>query len=315
MDTLLLRHADVTAHLQALFLLEDLRAGFLAHAAGKTGAGRLPLQAMDGAHVSLPGLLPDVPAYTLRAEPAREATDGRPSVLLHDSGSGKLLAIMDALMLTRVTRSVVGALAADALARPDAARVAVLGVGEESVGQLKALRLVRSLRHLRIYDADPFRAASLAARLYQELSLPSHGALSVEEAVADADLVLCLGAVEPSVLTGGLVRPGTHISVLGPLEPGQGPVAGALLREAHFVVDDRRLALERGAAAGAGVGADAIDAELGEVLAGSAPGRTAPPEVTVFAGVGLPFQDLVAAWQVYQAVREDEGVQRFAFSP
>ncbi|MCI0571140.1 MAG: ornithine cyclodeaminase family protein [Myxococcaceae bacterium] len=313
MDTLLLRHADVSSHLQALFLLEDLRAGFLAKAEGRTGEGRA--EALQGAHVSLPGVLPAVPAYTLRVEPALDATEGRPSLLLHAAPTGRLLAIMDAVYLTRLTRAVVGALAADVLARQDASRVALLGAGDGAVAQLKALRLVRSLSHLRIWDTDPFRSAGLAARLYRDMSLPAHGALTVSEAVEDADVVLCVAPFDEPVLTSTLVRPGTHVSVLGPALPGHGPVAGELLRAARFVCDDRRLALEQGAAAGAGVGADVIDAELGDVLAGRAPGRRSEEERTVFGGVGLPFQDLVGAWQLYQAVRSDEDVQRFAFSP
>jgi len=45
---------------------------------------------------------------------------------------------------------------------------------------------------------------------------------------------------------------------------------------------------------------EAIDAELGELLAGAHPGRTSPSEITVFGGVGLAFQDLVVAWEVYR---------------
>jgi ornithine cyclodeaminase/alanine dehydrogenase-like protein (mu-crystallin family) len=56
-----------------------------------------------------------------------------------------------------------------------------------------------------------------------------------------------------------------------------------------------------GAAGGAGVGAEVIDAELGEVIAGVSPGRTDPGQITIFGSVGLAFQDLVIAWLAYQA--------------
>jgi len=59
-----------------------------------------------------------------------------------------------------------------------------------------------------------------------------------------------------------------------------------------------------GAIAGAGLGPDAIHAELGEVIAGVMPGRTRDDQITIFGTVGLAFQDLPAAWQVYSRARE-----------
>ena len=68
-----------------------------------------------------------------------------------------------------------------------------------------------------------------------------------------------------------------------------------------------------GALAGVGLGEEAIHAELGEVLAGTKSGRTDAGQVTIFGAVGLPFQDLVAAWHIYQGARTDDEVQRVDF--
>jgi ornithine cyclodeaminase/alanine dehydrogenase-like protein (mu-crystallin family) len=43
--------------------------------------------------------------------------------------------------------------------------------------------------------------------------------------------------------------------------------------------------------------------ELGDVLSGAHPGRRSNREITIYGGVGLAFQDTIAAWQIYQAVR------------
>lgn len=67
--------------------------------------------------------------------------------------------------------------------------------------------------------------------------------------------------------------------------------------------DDRDLAVEMGAAGGAGLGPEAIDAELGEVIGGVREGRRTPEQITVYGGVGLAFQDLVAAWHIYERAR------------
>ena len=82
-------------------------------------------------------------------------------------------------------------------------------------------------------------------------------------------------------------------------EPVKGEVDAGLIAGSLFVCDDRDLAARMGAIAGAGLGPDAIHAELGEVIAGVKPGRTRPDQITIFGSVGLAFQDLAAAWQVY----------------
>lgn len=88
---------------------------------------------------------------------------------------------------------------------------------------------------------------------------------------------------------------------MGPDEPGKCEVSAEVIRNAVFVCDDRALAVSMGAIGGAKLAADAISAELGEVIGGAHPGRTNADQITVYGGVGLAFQDAVAAWQIYRA--------------
>jgi ornithine cyclodeaminase/alanine dehydrogenase-like protein (mu-crystallin family) len=53
-----------------------------------------------------------------------------------------------------------------------------------------------------------------------------------------------------------------------------------------------------------GIGPDHIRAELGEVLVGAHPGRTADDELTVFKSLGLAVEDLAAADLCVQRARE-----------
>jgi ornithine cyclodeaminase/alanine dehydrogenase-like protein (mu-crystallin family) len=98
--------------------------------------------------------------------------------------------------------------------------------------------------------------------------------------------------------------PGTHITTLGADESGKCEIAADALKSAVVVVDDRRLAVEMGAVGGAGLGPEVIHAELGEVLAGKRSGRTDAAQITVFASVGLAFQDLAAGWLAYTLARQ-----------
>lgn len=319
MRTLLLNRSAVSRNLQALTLLEDMREAFRTDALARTVApqrSRVPLHSEGTALVLFPGSLPGIPAYTVKVHakfpgqtPAIQGV-----VQLHDLATGSLLAMMDSGHLTAVRTGVTGALAADVLARPEASRVALIGAGRQAVLQLKSLRLVRSLSHARVYDTEPARALAFATRMYKELSLPVRMADSVEEAVEDADIVVTATWSRQPFLHAGMVRPGTHITTLGADEPGKAELSAELLKQSLFIVDHRGLAVSSGAAGGAGLGEDAIHAELGEVLAGMKPGRTSPEQVTVFGSVGLPFQDLAAAWHVYQAAQGDEALQGLDFT-
>jgi ornithine cyclodeaminase len=276
---------------------------------------RAPLHADGTALVLFPGTLPGIPAYTVKVHarfPGRSpAIQG--VVQLHDLETGALLAVIDSGHLTALRTGVVGALAADVLARPDASRVALIGAGPQASMQLKSLRLVRSLNHVRIYDPDLARSIDFATRMYHALNLPVRPAESVEEAVADADIVVTATSATEPFLFPGMLRGGTHVTALGADEPGRAEVSAGLLRQSTFFCDHRALTLAMGALGGVGLGEEAVHAELGEVLAGTKSGRTDAGQVTIFGAVGLPFQDLVAAWHIYQGARTDDEVRRVDF--
>ncbi len=318
MSTLLLTRTDVIRHMEALTLLSEMRDAFRADAEARSvepQRARAPLHAEGSALVVFPGTLPGIPAYTVKVHarfPGRSpAIQG--VVQLHDLETGALLAVMDSGHLTALRTGVVGALASDVLARQDASRVALIGAGPQASMQLKSLRLVRSLSHVRVHDVEVARAVDFAARMYQALKLPVRPAMSVEEAVEDADIVITATPSREPFLFPGMLRAGTHVTTLGADEPGKAEVSAGLLRQSTFFCDNRALNLAMGAPAGAGLGEECIHAELGEVLAGTKSGRTDVGQVTLFGAVGLPFQDLVAAWHVYQGARTDDSVQRVDF--
>ena len=318
MSTLLLGRGDVLRCMDALSLLEEMRAAFRADAAPRLAEPHLARATPTGLsplEVAFPGVLPGIPATSVSLRTGGGGAP-RPGLVHLSSDTGELLALLDASHLTALRTGVVGALAADVLARPESSRVALLGAGPQASMQLKSLRLVRSLQHVRVYDENLPRAAELAGRLYTALNLPVHPAVSVEEAVEDADIVVVAldgtQDLREPVLLPGMLRAGTHVNVLE-ARPGLAALSAGLLRQSTVVCDHRALHAAQGLPASVGLGAEALQAELGEVLTGQRPGRTAPDQVTVFGALGLPFQDLTAAWHVYQAARNDEDVRRMDF--
>jgi ornithine cyclodeaminase len=308
MATLVLTRADVRALLDPGALVPALRDAFRASStpgAPRAERVRTALPGPGTATVLFPGAVPGIPAYTVKVH--AKFPDADPAIrgvlCLHDADTGALLALLDSTHLTAVRTGVTGALAADLLARADARRVAVVGCGVQGEQQLRALAGLRPLERAWAYDTRPERAQAFAARLANALGLPVEPAATLAAALRAADVVLAATWARAPFLHAADVRPGMHVTTLGADEPGKAEVAADVLRDAVFVCDDRDLTVRMGAAGGVGLGPEAIDAELGEVLAGRHPGRRTDAEVTVYGGVGLAFQDLVAAWQVYRAAR------------
>ena len=102
------------------------------------------------------------------------------------------------------------------------------------------------------------------------------------DAVRDADVIITATWSKEPFLTRSMVRDGVHITAVGADEPAKGEVDAGLITSSLFVCDDRDLAASMGAIAGAGLGPDAIHAELGEVIAGVKPGRTRDDQITIF---------------------------------
>ncbi|MFJ5550912.1 ornithine cyclodeaminase family protein [Streptomyces sp. NPDC093225] len=308
--TRILTRSDLLAVLDPAACLEALADGFRTVAAAAGAAGqrvRTDLPFAGTATALLPGLLPGVPAYTVKvnAKFPGAAPALRGVVCLHAGADGELLALLDSATLTAWRTGLAAALGTHVLAAPDPAGDAVLGVvgaGAQADLMVAGLRRVRTFREIVVHDTDPARAGAFAAR---------HGGRtggrvldSARTVAAAADVVLLATWARDPLLSLADTRPGQHLTSLGADEPGKRELAPDLLRASFLVVDDLALAAASGAPATAGLPASAVDAVLGDVLRGARPGRTGPGDLTVYAPVGLPWQDLAVAWWAYRTAAE-----------
>lgn len=297
MLTAFLSRADVSRHLQALLLLKELKDSLTArHKAASVRTLRFEPSPPDSTLVRQ-AALEGVPAWmvTVRSETAK----GTRSVLqLHDAGTGQLMAMMDAGHLMMLRASLMSALAADVLARPDAKNVAVLGAGAAASSALKALRLVRSIEQVWLHEPNIVDNFELSRRLQTTLSMAIYAVDTAPEAVADADLVVL---TQPISLEGVTFKPGAHVTLLSAETFPSSPLPSAAFLKARRFCDASEPVLEWG---------QPFHAELGEVLSGEKPGRQSADELTFFASVGPASLDLLAAWHVFEGARHDEGLTR-----
>ena len=327
--TLLLSRSDLEQVLDVRACLEVLRQGFLAPAPAIVPQRiRTDLPGPGTATVLLPGLVPDLPAYSVKvnAKFPRSRPALRGVVCLHDTGTGELLAVLDSATVTAWRTGLAAALAIHELARRDVGTVAVIGAGAQAELVLRGLGALRSWRRLAVFDLDPAAANRLAGR---PGARPSGGptggtgdaladgtierAASPAAAVAEAGIVILATWSRQPLLDAEDVAPGTHLTSLGADEPGKAELSPGLLAAARVFVDDVPLALASGALGTAGLPAEAAAGTLGQVLRKTIPGRRSEAERTVYTPVGLPAQDLALAWSAYQQAQRAGRGQEFDF--
>jgi ornithine cyclodeaminase len=229
-------------------------------------------------------------------------------VLFFDTQRGMLRAIVDATSITAIRTAAVSGVATDLLARPDAGDLAIIGAGTQAHTHLQAMNAVRRLRRVRVFSLPQGSAQEFAER-ESRAGLPVEVAARAAEAVAGADLICTTTTAAEPVLRGEWVSPGAHINAVGAYTPLTRELDSALVAGARLYAD-RRESLLREAGEflipkGEGlIGDDHVVGEVGEVLAGNAPARTSPEQITLFKSLGIAIEDLAAACHVYAKAKE-----------
>lgn len=303
--TVLLTRTDVRGLLSIDTVLEALRHGFTAAAPPIPPLrvrSDLPRPA-SSATALLPGLITGVPAYTVKVN--AKFPDAAPAlrglVCLHSADDGDLLAVMDSAEITAWRTGLAAALATERLAPPGGDTLGFVGAGAQAGMVLRGLAALRRYDSVVICDLSAGRAAEFAAMARTLTHAPAQVVPTPRQVAAAASTVVVATWAREPLLDAPDVPPGSHLTTLGADEPGKRELSAGLLRAATVIVDDVELNLRMGAVGNAGLGTEEIAATLGEVLTGRHPGRGGPAERTVYAPVGLPWQDLALAWPLYQA--------------
>jgi len=230
-------------------------------------------------------------------------------VILFEPETGAPVCVVHAGEITAIRTAAASAVATDALARKDARRLAILGYGEQAATHARAISKVRDLESISVWGRSPQRAQAFAERMQKELAVPVVTAITVEDAVAAADIICTVTAAAEPILKGSWVWPGTHVNLVGSGHAGPAEVDHDLVVRSRFVADSREGVLAQGAeflrAKAAGLIDDEhIVAEIGQVLAGEIEGRRSTEEITVYKSLGHVVQDLATAWALYSQAEE-----------
>jgi ornithine cyclodeaminase len=221
-------------------------------------------------------------------------------MVLFSARTGLVEAVLfDNGFLTDVRTAAAGAVAARWLAREDARTVGIIGSGAQARLQLEALTLVRDIESARVWGRDSAKAAALAEEMAEMLGLRVEPVASAEEAVRDADIVVTTTPSTSPLVEAGWLHPGQHLTAMGSDAEHKNEIEPAVLARADLYVCDRRSqAVRLGElhhAVAAGTVAEDLGVELGEVVAGKAPGRADSEKITVADLTGTGVQDTAIA--------------------
>ncbi|QJP17324.1 ornithine cyclodeaminase family protein [Starkeya sp. ORNL1] len=241
------------------------------------------------------------------------------AILLFDRETGAPVCVVDAGEVTAIRTACASAAATDALARPDATHLAILGTGEQAWQHALAMSHVRPLESVVFWGRSEAKAHELRARIKVALALPTNVAESAAAAAHGADIICTTTSASEPILLSADVADGTHINVVGSSYAGPSEIDGALVQRARFFPDHRDSVLAQGAeylwAKAAGlVTEDHVLAEIGAVFADKAPGRQSSGDVTIYKSLGLIVQDLASAAYLYRrrsaSSSQDSGERR-----
>ena len=208
------------------------------------------------------------------------------TVTLFDGVTGVPRAVLNASAITAIRTAAVSALATRTLMRQDARTLAILGRGHQGGPHLEAHRAVHDWERIVMWSPSYLEEAATA-----------------EEAVRAADVVVTVTSAREPIVERAWLRPGTHVTAAGSSIPTTRELDTQTMVDASLFVDRRESTLNEAGdylfplREGA-IGPEHIKAELGEVLIGAHPGRTADDELTVFKSLGLAVEDLAAAEHV-----------------
>ena len=231
-------------------------------------------------------------------------------VAVFDSETGRPLAVMDGELLTAMRTGAASGVATDALARKNVSVAAVIGAGVQGMRQLEAVCNVRTIREALVFDPDRERAEVFATDMGRRLGRTVR-VLDTVSAVFAADVVCTATSSGMPVVADADLAKGAHVNAIGTYRPDTREIPGAAVARATLVVDSREACLAEAGELVMAMAEGDLDptvspAEIGEVLAGSRPGRTEDSELTIFKSVGNAVQDLAVAGLILEEARRLE---------
>jgi ornithine cyclodeaminase len=228
--------------------------------------------------------------------PARGLPRHNSTIVLLDQETGRLRAVIEAGQVNAYRTAAADAVAADLLARRQARTLAIFGAGNQARYEVAALARIRPIDTVLVVARPSPRRDAFVDEINSSGQIAR--AVSAEEAVRAADIVITATPSRAPLFEADWVGPGTHVVSMGSDAPGKHELPTELLSRARLFCDLPSQPVQIGDFQHA---REAIDAgaltvtPIGDVIEARAPGRGSDEEITVFDSSGISLQDLYMA--------------------
>jgi len=240
-----------------------------------------------------------------------------PLLILFDSDTGALKAIIEAFALGQLRTASASGVATNLLAAKAADDFAMIGTGKQAMTQVAAALAVRSIKRIRVFGRNLERCEQFAARVKREFEIETIASRSIPEAVAGASIITVATRATEPILTAEMIARGTHINAIGAIVPGRAEITRDVLdRCSQIVVDNvpqaQKLSRELMDLFGAGdqEGWKRVSSLADLVARGES--RGASGDLTLFKSLGMGISDLALGVEIYRKARADGLGREFA---
>lgn len=218
-------------------------------------------------------------------------------VVVWDSEIGVMKGIVLGRKLGELRTGAIGGIAIKYMSDPGATRLALIGAGAQARAQLLAAMAVRTITGVRVYSRDDSARRAFAKAMSTEMGLVVESVSSAEEAVRNADIVVCATTSTTPVICASWLKPGAHINTVGPKSAGRHELGLDVADAADFIATD---SLEQVRAYADGFFLDGSPhlgrfADLADLADGNCSPRPCGHETTLFCSVGLAGTEVLVA--------------------
>jgi alanine dehydrogenase len=230
-------------------------------------------------------------------------------VMLYESETGDLLAMMEADKLGQMRTGAASGVATKYMARTDADTVGIYGTGWQAESQLMAVCAVRNIKSVKAYSRSKERREAFAEKMTAQLGVEVIGVETPEEAARNQAILITITSGRDPVLKGEWIEKGAHINAAGSNFLSKAEIDVEAVRCASLIavdsIEQSKLeagdllpAIDRGV-----IGWESV-IELGQVITGYRKGRTSDDEITLFKSNGIALEDISTALRVYNLAKE-----------
>jgi len=233
--------------------------------------------------------------------PGRPAIQG--IVMVIDSVTGEILSIMDGGYITALRTGAASGLATRLLAGKNAHTMALFGCGAQGKTQVEAIRCVRDIKKVLVFDKNRTRATRFIEELQAETNLEM---LFCEDTsiLKEADIICTATNATAPLFKREEVKKGAHINAIGSFQPHMQELDPGLIRDARVFLDQTEACLKESGDLIKPILEGIISethfaGEIGDYLLNRIKGRESEDQITIFKSVGVAIQDYAVATDIY----------------